>query len=218
MTYSICTTNGTQHGIAIATKALSVGSSAPQLSKHGGLCSQSITNVPLGVRAARLVDDGAGVDAAVSTLLARDEDAPLRQIHGIDEWGNSIVHSGEDCVDWFGHIEKKNYTIAGNMLEGKHVIESMADTFEDTKDMPIGDRLIDTLLAGENAGGDKRDENAQSAAIKIYDPDNPAIHHDIRVDDHEDPVNELSRIFNIGKEQNNDWEEKFPKSKLQRLP
>lgn len=218
MTYSICTTNGTQHGIAIATKALAVGSSAPQLSKHGALCSQSITNVPLGVRAARLVDDGAGVDAAVSTLLARDEDSSLRQIHGIDEWGNTFAHSGVDCVDWFGHIVEENYTIAGNMLEGKHVIESMADTFEDTKDMSIGDQLINTLLAGEKAGGDKRDESAQSAAIKIYDPDKPAIHHDLRVDDHEDPVNELRRIFNIGKDQNEDWEEKFPKSKLQRLP
>lgn len=218
MTYSICVTDGIRHGIAIATKALSVGASAPQLSKHGALCSQSITNVPLGVRAARLVGDGAGVDAAVRTLLARDEDASLRQVHGIDQWGNSIVHSGEDCVDWFGHIEEENYTIAGNMLEGEHVLESMAETFEETSEMPIGDRLINTLKSGENAGGDKRDENAQSAAIKIYDPHDPAIHHDLRVDDHEDPVTELSRIFEIGKEQSEDWDKEFPESKLQRLP
>lgn len=218
MTFSICVTDGTQHGIAIATKALSVGASAPQLSKNGALCSQSITNVPLGVRASRLLDDGAGVDAAVATLLDRDTDASLRQIHGIDRWGNSIVHSGKDCVGWFGHIEEENYTIAGNMLEGKYVIESMAETFENSGDMILGDRLIETLQSGEEAGGDKRDENAQSAAIKIYDPDQPAIHHDLRVDDHEDPVKELVRIYELGKEQSEDWEEEFPESKLQRLP
>lgn len=218
MTYSICATNGTQHGIAIATKALAVGSTVPQLSKHGALCSQSITNAPLGVRASRLMDDGAGVDAAVSTLLSRDENASLRQVHGIDEWGNNIVHSGEDCVDWFGHIEEENYTIGGNMLEGGHVIESMANTFEDSNDLPMGDRLINTLEAGENAGGDKRDQNAQSAALKVYDPNVATIYHDLRVDDHEDPVSELLRIFKTGKQQSKEWEKKYPESKLQRLP
>ncbi|MFC7156869.1 DUF1028 domain-containing protein [Halomarina halobia] len=54
MTYSICTTDGTRHGIAIATKAPAVGGLAPFLSPNGAVCTQSIVNVPLGPKAVTL--------------------------------------------------------------------------------------------------------------------------------------------------------------------
>lgn len=218
MTYSICVTDGTQHGVAIATKAPAVGALAPNLSQNGALCSQSIVNVPLGVKAAKLLDGEAGVDAAVTTLIERDADAPLRQVHGVDEWGNSVTFSGDDCVDWFGHLEGDQYTVAGNMLEGQHVIEAVADTYEDSCDLPMEERLLAALQAGEDAGGDKRGETAQSAALKVYHPDNPRLYHDLRVDDHDDPVSELHRIYETTKADNEDWDEEFPESNIQRLP
>jgi hypothetical protein len=48
------------------------------------------------------------------------------------------------------------------------------------------------MQAGERAGGDKRGK--QSAALRIHaDEDHPQL--DIRVDDHEEPLQELQRLY-----------------------
>lgn len=216
MTYSICVTDGTRHGIAIATKAPAVGGLAPFLSRNGAVCTQSIVNVPLGPKAVQLLDGDASIDDAVATLLEKDDDASLRQVHGIDKWGNKTTFSGEDCVDWFGSRTGDDYTIAGNMLEGEYVLEAIAETYEETIEQPLEERLLDALQAGEDAGGDKRAGNAQSAALKVYDPDNPRLYHDLRVDDHEDPVAELRRVYGVAREDNEQWDEEFPEAELQR--
>lgn len=216
MTYSICVTDGTRHGIAIATKAPAVGGLAPFLSPNGAVSTQSIVNVPLGPKAVRLLNGDASIDDAVATLLEKDDDSALRQVHGVDAWGNTTTFSGEDCVDWFGSRTGENYSIAGNMLEGEHVLKAIAETYEETTDQPFEERLLDALRAGEDAGGDKRAGNAQSTALKVYDPDNPRLYHDLRVDDHEDPVAELRRVYQVAREDNEQWDEEFPEAILQR--
>lgn len=218
MTYSICVTNGKVHGTAIATKAPTVGSLAPFLSKNGTVCTQSLVNVPLGPKTVSLVDGGANIDAAVESLLDRDDNASVRQVHGVDQWGNTVAFSGDDCVEWFGSLTGDSYTVAGNMLEGEHVIEAVAKTYESTTDLTIESRLLTALAAGEDAGGDKRAGNAQSAALKVYDPDQPQLSHDLRVDDHEDPVSELQRIYEVVQEDQEEWEREFPEAILQRTP
>lgn len=221
MTFSICATHDDVHGIAIATKAPTVGSLAPFLSRNGAVCTQSLVSVPLGVRARRLMDEGASVDDAVSTLLEKDDDAAVRQVHGVDRWGNTTVFSGDDCVDWFGGVEREGFTVAGNMLVGEQVIDEVAQTFADVSadpSRPLAERLLAALRAGEDAGGDKRAGNAQSAALKIYHPNRPKLQDDIRVDDHEDPVSELERVYEVAAADNEAWQEEFPEAVLQRHP
>lgn len=216
MTYSICVSDGEVHGIAIATKAPVVGSLAPFLSRNGAVCTQSLVNVPLGPRTTSLLDGGAYIDAAVESLLDQDEDAAVRQVHGIDRWGNTVTFSGTECVEWFGSRTDESYTVAGNMLEGEHVVDAVAEAYESSTDRPIEARLLSALAAGEDAGGDKRGGNAQSAALKVYDPDVPRLYHDLRVDDHEDPVSELKRIYDAVREDQEAWDEEFPEAVLQR--
>ena len=216
MTYSICITDGTRHGIAIATKAPAVGGLAPFLSRNGAVSTQLIVNVSLGPKVTNLLDGDASIGDAVSTLLEKDEHASLRQIHGVDRWGNTITFSGEDCVDWYGSRVGEHYTVAGNMLEGEHVIDAVAQTYEESAGNPLEERLLDALQAGEDAGGDKRAGNAQSAAMKVFDPENPTLYHDLRVDDHENPVPELRRIYDVAREDQQEWDEEFPEAHLQR--
>ncbi len=220
MTFSICATDGIRHGVVIATKAPTVGSLAPNLSYHGALSSQATVSVPLGIRAARLMDEGADVAAAARTLIDRDEHADERQVHGVDAYGTTFHHSGENCVDWFGGIEGDGYTVAGNMLDGEHVVEAAAEAYEAAVDADdaLPERLLAAITAGEDAGGDKRAENAQSAALRIYDPEDPRLEHDVRVDDHEDPVPELRRVYEVAKDQGEEWDEGFRKMDLQRHP
>lgn len=218
MTYSICVSNGEKHGIAIATKAPTVGSLAPFLSYNGAVCTQSFVSIPLGVKVTRLMNEGAGIDAAVETLVERDEHASVRQVHGIDRWGNTVAFTGDDCVDWYGSHVTDEYTVAGNMLVGEEVIEAVGDTYDGNGELPMAERLLEALQAGEDAGGDKRAGNAQSAALKVYDPDMPRLQHDVRVDDHDDPVTELRRIFDVAADADEQWQEEFPEADLQRTP
>lgn len=218
MTYSICATDGTRHGVAIATKAPTVGSLAPFVTHNGAVSTQATVSIPIGVKATRLLDDGADIAAAVETLLARDEHADERQVHGVDVYGTTVLHSGENCVDWFGGIEGDDYTVAGNMLDGEHVVEAIAAGFEEAAGEPLAERLLAAIRAGEDAGGDKRAEHAQSAAVTVYDPESPQLEHDVRVDDHEDPVTELHRVYEVAKEQGEEWDDGFRKMNLQRNP
>jgi uncharacterized Ntn-hydrolase superfamily protein len=64
--------------------------------------------------------------------------------------------------------------------------------------MHDSERLLRALEAGLEAGGDKR--GRQSAALLIASPD-PRMYHNLRVDDHSDPVAELRRIHTVVVEQ-----------------
>jgi uncharacterized Ntn-hydrolase superfamily protein len=219
MTYSICATTGTAHGIAIATEAPTVGSLAPFLSTNGAVSTQSLVSIPLGMKAAQLMDKGASVNDAINTLLEKDDNATVRQIHGVDQWQNMFIFSGDECVDWYGGVKDNNYTVAGNMLVGEQVTEAIANTFESTDvSQPLTERLLEALQAGEDAGGDKRAPNAQSAALKVYNPDTPRLQDDLRVDDHENAVPELHRIYEVTKAVNEEWQNKFSEAILQRHP
>ncbi|WP_331232937.1 DUF1028 domain-containing protein [Natronorarus salvus] len=216
MTYSICATDGTCHGVAIATKAPTVGSLAPFVSRNGALSTQASVSIPLGVRTKRLLDRGCGVEEAASTLVARDEGANERQLHGVDRWGGSVIHSGTDCVEWFGGREGEGYTVAGNMLTGEAVVDAIVEGFEGGEG-PLRERLLDALEAGEDAGGDKRAELAQSAALRVYSPE-PSLADDLRVDDDDDPVRELRRLHGVALDQHEEWREENPVMDLQRVP
>jgi len=66
--------------------------------------------------------------------------------------------------------------------------------------MPLAERMILAMEAGQARGGDRRWGNLQSAAIKIADPNDPGRGGDyislaIEVGEHPEPVAELKRIY-----------------------
>jgi uncharacterized Ntn-hydrolase superfamily protein len=79
------------------------------------------------------------------------------------------------------------------MLAGPDVIAAMARTFRKS-DGELCARLLLALEAGQAAGGDKRGK--QSAALLVASPE-PRMYHNLRVDDHGDPVGELRRIYEL---------------------
>ena len=106
------------------------------------------------------------------------------------------AYTGAECVPWCGHLVRNGFSVAGNMLAGGQVIEETARVFEASQDLPMARRLLAALRAGEAAGGDKRGK--QSAAILIHDAEEyPFL--DIRVDDHQDPLAELSRLEEVSR-------------------
>jgi len=82
------------------------------------------------------------------------------------------------------------------MLAGPEVIGQTADAYAASGHLPLSQRLVAALKAGENAGGDKRGK--QSAALLIHD-EQEYPYLDLRVDDCTDPLAELARLESLAR-------------------
>jgi uncharacterized Ntn-hydrolase superfamily protein len=78
------------------------------------------------------------------------------------------------------------------MLAGPQVIAATVQAYRAAEGLPLAERLLAAMAAGEAAGGDKRGK--QAAALRIHaDQDYPQL--DLRVDDHPEPIVELQRLY-----------------------
>jgi uncharacterized Ntn-hydrolase superfamily protein len=88
--------------------------------------------------------------------------------------------------------------VTGNMLGGEAVIAETFDAYAAGSDLPLPERLLAALQAGERAGGDRRGK--QSAALLLTTTEDFA-DLNIRVDDHPEPLSELGRWLAIWRQQ-----------------
>lgn len=189
-----------EFGVAVSTALVGVGALCPFVSENAAVATQSFVKVSHGSNAVDMADRGVSIPTAIDALIEDDEHASYRQIHGIDGDGRTYAFSGEDCVDWFGHLEEEHHTVAGNMLDNGEVIEEISETFQEA-DGELAERLMTALEAGQGAGGDKRGKI--SAALLVHSPD-PKLYHNLRIDDSEDPVGDLRDAFELGKQTETD--------------
>lgn len=180
-------------GVAVATARPAVGALVPWVSRDGGLATQARTNTDLGRRALALLAAGVPLALACEGLLAADPERERRQLHGVDATG-TFAHTGAQCVPWCGHRQGDGFTVAGNMLVGEGVVSAMAEAFLGAPEAELPARLVRALVAGQAAGGDKRGK--QSAALLVAAAE-PRGYHNLRVDDHPEPVAELERIHGV---------------------
>jgi uncharacterized Ntn-hydrolase superfamily protein len=200
MTYSIVAKDPAtgQYGVAVASRFFAVGALVPHI--RGGKCAvatQAFVNPLWGVEAADRMVAGEAAADVLADLVARDGGQKQRQAHMIDAQGRSAAFTGEDCIDWCGHLIGDGVSVAGNMLAGEAVIADTLAAYNAHADLPFVERLLTAMEAGEAAGGDKRGK--QSAALCIHrTEDYPWL--DIRVDDHPDPLAELRRLYDVAQE------------------
>lgn len=185
-----------EFGVAVATARPAVGALVPHVCLRGAIATQAFVNTELGLRGIEAVAGGMPVDRALETLLADDPRPELRQVHGVDGGGRVFAHTGGDCVPWAGHRRGEGVSVAGNMLVGESTIVAMVDEFQASgnRGLELAERLIRALEAGQAAGGDRRGK--QSAALLVASPA-PRFYHNLRVDDHADPVRELRRVLEV---------------------
>lgn len=188
---------GDQFGVAVCTARPAVGALVPWVSLKGAVATQAFVNTELGRKALALIDQGVPVEAAIRGILETDDKAQYRQIHGVDAEG-AFGFTGSEALPWAGHRQGDGYSVAGNILTGADVLDAMAAKFEEVRHrVELAEALILALLAGAEAGGDKRGK--QSAAVLVAAEDS-ALHHNLRVDEHPDPVKELYRVFTVARE------------------
>jgi uncharacterized Ntn-hydrolase superfamily protein len=194
-------------GVAVATARPAVGALVPFVSLAGGIATQARVNTDIGRRGIALLERGVPVGTALRALLTDDADGNIRQVHGVDVAG-SFCHTGADCVPWCGHHGGDGFTVAGNMLAGPQVIEGMVEAYRRARaeGREISERLLLALEAGQAAGGDKRGK--QSAALLVASQE-PRGYHNLRVDDHADPVAELRRVYDLVAEHSRKIEQQY---------
>ncbi|HEV8674403.1 MAG TPA: DUF1028 domain-containing protein [Methylomirabilota bacterium] len=181
-------------GVAVATARPAVGALVPWVSRRAAIATQARVNTDLGRHGLALIEQGVPIATALGALVEADPERELRQLHGVDE-RHAFVHTGGRCVAWCGHVAGDAFTVAGNMLVGGGVLEAMAAAFAARAEDELAARLLAALEAGQTAGGDKRGK--QSAALLVAAA-GPRGYHNLRVDDHADPVAELRRIYAVG--------------------
>ena len=178
-------------GIASATAAPCVGAFLPHVMEDvGAIATQAWVNVNLGYQGLELMRLGVGVKAALEALLSEDPGREKRQLIGIDK-SSVFGHTGKECTEARGHLLGSDYAVAGNILVDEHVLEVMAEEFKKSRG-ELAHRLLQTIEAGQEAGGDRRGK--MSAALFVASR-KPMLYHNLRIDMHADPVKELRTIF-----------------------
>ena len=197
MTWSICAHDPETGAFAVvvATCNLAVGASCPHVRAGvGAVSTQSITNRYLGPAVLDAMERGLSAEAALRSALAGDEGRSLRQLHAIDAQGRSAAWTGANCVEWCGDADRPGASFAGNMLAGPEVLAATAAAFEAAAGLPLAERMLRAMEAGDAAGGDRRGK--QSAALVLTTTEDfPDIN--LRVDDHAEPIVELRRLFTL---------------------
>lgn len=194
MTWSILARDEAgRFGVAIASRFFAVGALCVHTRRGvGALSTQALMNPLYGPKGMALLAEGYAPDQVVDRLTSVDAGRDQRQLHVLPARGRAAAWTGAACIDWCGHRTEEEFSVAGNMLAGPGVLQATADAYMQTKGLDLAERLLAAMAAGEAAGGDKRGK--QSAALRIHaDEDYPQL--DIRVDDHEEPLLELERLY-----------------------
>ncbi|MDT0676454.1 DUF1028 domain-containing protein [Autumnicola musiva] len=164
----------------------------------GVVATQSFVNPAYGPEGLRLMEQGKTADEALEILVNNDGGRAYRQVAFLDMEGNTAAYTGENCVEAASDISGKNFSVQANMMLNDKVVPAMAEAFYLNSKLPLAERVVEVLRAAQKAGGDIR--GRQSAALIVVGPENAANPWedkkiDLRVDDHSNPVEELSRLL-----------------------
>jgi uncharacterized Ntn-hydrolase superfamily protein len=202
-TYSIvaCDLDAGQWGVSVQSKFLSVGSVVPWAAPQvGAVATQAYANPRYGPQGLDLLREGLTAQEVVDRLTGADEGRDHRQLGVVGAQGNAATYTGRECMDWAGGRTGEGYAAQGNILISGATVDALAETFEATAGKPLAVRLIDCLAAAQEAGGDSRGQ--QSSALLVVERDGgyarmSDVVVELRVEDHELPIEELRRIYTL---------------------
>src|SRR5215471_674822 len=202
-TYSIvaCDLDARQWGVAVQSKFLAVGAICPYAEAEvGAVATQSFVNPQYGPDGLALLREGLAAEEAVERLTAADEGREHRQLGIVDGQGRAATYTGDSCLDWAGGRTGAGYATQGNILVGAETVAALAMTFEANRQLPLVQRLLECLSAAQAAGGDRRGQQSASVLVVERNGGYAGLWDtvvDLRVDDHDRPIQELRRIYGI---------------------
>jgi len=195
MTFSIvakCARSG-QFGVAISSSSLCVAARCAFVRAHvGAVASQNITDPRLGTLALDLMADGKSASQARDEIVKTAANIDYRQLLIVDNLGQVAQFSGDRTLGINHLAQGDNAVAAGNLLKTTKVPQAMIDGFLETESEQLGTRLIAALNAGLKAGGEAGP--LSSAGMLIADTQEWPL-ADLRVDQSDDPIGDLSALW-----------------------
>ena len=191
MTFSIVASNPSTKELCVATSTglVAVGNLVPSILPNvGAICVQAMVKPSYRDSILDLIKNGSSNESAINNVLKNDKKKEHRQIIVVNAKGQTYVFSGLRMINIYDSCMEDNFAIAGNMLASGSVISSMKKAFLNNSNVFFPKRLLLTLIAGENAGGDKR--GCMSAAIEYFKPNRRIM--TLRIDYSNNPLKDLS--------------------------
>ncbi len=202
MTYSIVARDPETGnlGVAVQSHWFSVGSVVTWAEPGvGAIATQSFAEPAYGPRGLALMRLGVDPATALAALTSADAEQSRRQVALVHVSGRVAVHTGDQCIEFAGHVTGDGVSCQANMMRGPGVWPAMLEAYHTTTG-DLAERLMAALEAAEAAGGDVR--GRQSAAmliVKATGSSQPWQDRvvDLRVDDAPDPLGELRRLLSV---------------------
>jgi len=194
-TFSILATSSDPKllGVAVASGSTSVGDRVPYAKPGiGVIATQAYTNVVYGIKGLELLTEGLSPKETLDKLLMEDPDKELRQVAIMDFKRRKAAFTGAKAPEWHREIIGEDYIVIGNLVTRKEVVNRMAKEFEGSSG-DLAWRMSRALKAGSESGGDMRGE--KSAALIVVSSEK--VEAEIKVDMHENPIEELRRRLRI---------------------
>ena len=174
----------------------------------GVIHTQSYWNGYNQLMASDLMDDGLSPDEIIDYIVENDisNNPFIRQYGIVDlyEGGRSAAYTGENCMDYKGHILGQTYAIQGNILIGEEVLINIENNFNSTVGT-LSDKLMAALQGANIPGADSRcldnGTSSLSAFIRVADPtdDGNNLLLDLNINNTsngEEPIDLLQDLYN----------------------
>ena len=205
MTFSLvakCAETG-MFGVVISSSSPAVAARCSfAQSGVGAVATQNITDPSIGPKSLKLLEQGQGAKSTLAEIQNSNQFIEYRQVLLIDNTGATAIHSGEKTLGIWGYAEAENCASGGNLLANDQVPQAMVEQFKATSGH-LGDRLIETLEAGLQAGGEAGPVHS-SGLLLVDKVEFPVT--DLRCDWSDScPILELKKIWDIYKPQLEDY-------------
>jgi uncharacterized Ntn-hydrolase superfamily protein len=184
-------------GSAVASCYFAVGSVVPHIWQGiGAVNTQNHHSHQVALRLLGAMHEGATPQSGLDAVLEWDDEPQTRQLLAIDAEGRKAAWTGSLCTPPCGQVVGETCVAAGNTLAGMEVVEAMVRVMDSYGDLPLVLRMIRALTEAQARGGDARGQQAAAvcampAQADVWEPDYP----DLRVDDSEEPLAELMRLY-----------------------
>jgi uncharacterized Ntn-hydrolase superfamily protein len=194
-----------QIGVAVQSHWFSVGGVVAWAEPGvGAVATQSFALRSYGPLGLELMRNGMSADQALTALVAGDAHPEGRQVGMVDASGDVANFTGPNAIAEACQIEGEGFTVQANMMGPSTVCTAMAAAYQSAEG-DLAARMMAALNAAQAEGGDIRGQ--QSAALLVVSGDR-AQHawsgriFDLRVEDHQRPLQELSRLLALARAYN----------------
>lgn len=226
MTYSIiakCPETG-HYGVGIQSHFYGAGNACWARAGVGVVVTQAMALIDHGPLGLKLMEEGVSASNALVERLGEDPEPEIRQVAMLDSNGEVAAHTGSMTIPAAGHVIGQGFSCQANLMWNESVPQAMYDAFENSDGL-LSERLLSSMIAGQNAGGDIR--GMQSGRILVVDShpkekEWEEVIVDVNVDDHPNPLEELGRLLKVNsiysEFTNNGYEFELEQSKAEEFP